>query len=81
MSRAKQSAYDRAKRLSDRRCPIHGIGMSQVGLPLDDDDGHDHSIASCPRRDCSILANGDNGDGRLELLPEWAHLIERQTQQ
>lgn len=28
---AEQSRIDRLKRLEDGRCPIHGIGMVQVG--------------------------------------------------
>ena len=81
MSRAKQSAFDRAKRLSNRCCPVHGLGMSQASTALADDDGREYVLVDCPRRDCSILVKAYSPDGPFELLPEWAHLIELQPQQ
>ena len=46
----KQSYLDRANRMLDGRCPIHGYQMGQIGVT---DDGA-CSIVECPR--CGIRA-------------------------
>lgn len=67
---AKQSAADRIKRLESGRCPVHGIGMSQVDLW----DGK--AIVKCDRRDCDIKGVERHPDPKVTLLPNWQHLIE-----
>jgi hypothetical protein len=67
----KQLPTDRARRLKAGRCPIHGVFMTQVGA---DRRG---LIAECPRRDCQVRAvEGDDG---FTLLPEWEHLLTRES--
>ena len=41
----KQSREDQEKRLSDLRCPVHGLGLCQID--------EDYNM-ECPRRDCHI---------------------------
>lgn len=41
----KQSKEERKKRLSEMRCPVHGIGLTQI----------DEDRAECPRKDCNML--------------------------
>ena len=56
-----------AKRLSENRCPVHGLFMSQVGLtPIVD--GRQEFITACPRKDCGIeaITPGPDGPARLK---------------
>lgn len=67
---AKQSAQDRARRLSEGCCPVHGIPLSQVGIT---EDGR-RSIAGCPRKDCDIRGVPD-GPRAFALFPQFEHLL------
>lgn len=71
----KQSSDDRLKRLKEGGCPVHGIGMGQVGLSED----RSAFIMECPRRDCSIRTfEEDAEDGSIvsiKLLPEFEYLL------
>lgn len=49
-SKADQSELTQRRRLSQGRCPIHGLGLVQTGTR---DDG---MIVECPRRDCAFQA-------------------------
>ena len=40
----KQNEKDQQKRLSEMRCPVHGIGLAQI----------DEDYAECPRKHCNI---------------------------
>lgn len=71
---AKQSATDRLFRLSEGRCPIHGLDMTQV---------EPGGIVGCPRKDCSIRAVMDFEIDEEEfrvlsctLLSEWQFIID-----
>jgi len=76
---AKQSKQDRLIRLSDGRCPIHGVGMSQIDLehvllPC----GHyepKRYIVECTRNDCNIRAYEEKPFKDAILFPEFQHLI------
>lgn len=70
---AKQSARDRAQRLAEGNCPIHGIGMPQVGLH--GEGAAVRFLVGCPRKDCSILGTALEAGGPVELLQEYAHLL------
>jgi hypothetical protein len=68
---AKQSAEDRARRLENGCCPVHGITMLQVGLT---EDGLRY-IAGCTRKDCDIRGITDEPFGPLTLLPKFEYLL------
>jgi hypothetical protein len=51
MSRRKQSTQDQVKRVGEGCCPVHGLFMSQTGLLAER-----FYIASCPRKDCGMMA-------------------------
>lgn len=70
---AKQIARDRAERLKDGRCPIHGIDMPQIGL--DGEGVEQRFLVGCPRKDCEIKGTSVMPFGPVELLPEYATLI------
>jgi hypothetical protein len=70
---AKQSQADRVKRLLKGGCPIHGMGMTQVGiLPSR---GRQIDLVECCRKDCSIQATVRLPDTEATLLPRFSHLI------
>lgn len=71
---AKQSAKDRSARLAKGCCPIHGLGMCQVGN-TDAESGRAIFIAECPRSDCSIQVTAETPFGPAILLPEYSHLL------
>lgn len=73
MTEAKQSHAHRSKRLSEGCCPIHGIGLAQVGLS--EVNGHSRFLAECPRKDCDIQATSETAHGPCTLLPAFAHLL------
>lgn len=83
MSR-KQSVIDRVKRLSEGRCPVHGIPMPQVDRWYAQEDGllsgKQYTIVECPRADCQIRAKAYQWDGPWELLPEWKYLLIENTE-
>lgn len=58
---AEQSRIDRLKRLEDGRCPIHGIGMVQVGQ-----DGALFRV-ECPRADCNVQGTTHEPHGPVTL--------------
>ena len=70
-SKVKQSPLERLARLTRGQCPVHGIGMAQVGLTADERT----FIAECPRGDCNIRAETPEPHGPLVLLPEFHHLL------
>lgn len=67
---AMQSRHDRLKRLSEGRCPIHGLSMVQVGLV-----DVSAALVECPRRDCGIRGTATDPDGVVSLLPEHESLL------
>lgn len=69
----KQSYFDRITRLNDGRCPVHGIGLSQIGRT--GEGANLRSIVGCGRRDCDISAYAQSIDGPWTLLPEHTHLL------
>lgn len=71
MGARKQTSADRTKRINKGCCPIHGIGMAQVGVTRD----RKYAIVECPRRDCSIKAKTISADGPHELLREWKYIL------
>lgn len=70
---AKQTAKDRFERLKDGCCPIHGIGMSQIGL--EGEGAEQRFLVGCPRKDCEIKGTSVEPFGPVELRPEYATLI------
>lgn len=70
---AKQSARDRALRLSQGCCPIHGTPMTQIGN--DEIDGQHVYVVACPRNDCDVQATQVDAGGAAVLDPAWAHLV------
>jgi len=70
----KQSAKDRAGRLSNGCCPIHGIPMLQIGL-TNVVAGKQLFIAECPRNDCSIQGTTSTPFGSVSLLPAFQVLL------
>lgn len=76
MSNRSQSSADRSKRLSEGRCPVHGIWMSQTDGWYEQADGKDYTIVGCPRRDCNITAKAFSFDGPWELFPDLEYLLE-----
>lgn len=81
MSPQKQSKEDRTNRLSEGRCPVHGIWMPQVDSWHEQNggalDGAQFTIVECPRGDCHIRAKAFSIDGPWELLPEFVYLLEQ----
>ena len=85
---AKQSIADRLLRLSEGRCPIHGIPMMPVDGWYWSDTGESihyskgwegrisYSIAKCERRDCNITAITYGLNGPCELTDEWKYLVQ-----
>lgn len=61
----KQSRTDRLLRLSEGRCPIHGIPMVQVGVK------GSLFVALCPRRDCGISGTASVSHGPVTLDQEY----------
>lgn len=78
----KQSRQDRLTRLSDGRCPIHGIPMYQIDLEyVQLPCGHyeaRRSIVECSRRDCEILAYEEEPFQDAVLLPQFQYLLNQQ---
>ena len=85
---AKQSRADRLLRLSEGRCPVHGLRMPRVDkwyfvdtdepdIDWDEDsaDRETYTIFGCPRKDCGIKAKASSFDGPWELLEEWKYLL------
>lgn len=75
----KQSYSDRMKRLSDGRCPIHGIPMYQIDIEhILQPCGHYDTgrfIVGCSRKDCNIKAYEEKPFEDAVLFPEFNHLI------
>lgn len=71
-----QSKEARLERLSEGRCPIHGLSMDQVEGPSTDADGKPFVVEECPRNDCRIRAKAFyEFDGPRALLEEFWYLI------
>jgi hypothetical protein len=70
MTRRKQSVADRRQRLSEGRCPVHGLYMPQIGPWVGEE-----CLCGCPRDDCKIEVWMPAPDGPATLLPEWEHLL------
>jgi hypothetical protein len=58
------------------RCPVHGILMSQVDDWLPDENGDEHTIVICPRRDCGILALAWDCSGPYKIHENFAYVID-----
>ena len=57
-----QSKDAQQARLSENRCPVHGLPMSQIGLtPIVD--GLQEYVVACPRKDCGIEAITPSPEG------------------
>jgi hypothetical protein len=56
-------------RLSKRRCPVHGIGMSQLGL------FDEYSVIGCNRSDCNQRFFSKDLGEDLNGLKEYSELI------
>jgi hypothetical protein len=70
---AKQSASDRRRRLLAGCCPVHGMGMGQVGVWSQN--GVKGSLVECFRKDCQVQAIQERNDGPLQLTPRYRHLM------
>lgn len=91
MAKRRQSPLDRARRLQDGRCPIHGIGCSQVSGMCREDTGEEYDpyldadyrgrlymVLECNRNDCGVrIRHLYNADGTIdiELMPQWKYLL------
>jgi hypothetical protein len=64
----RQSHADQERRLTEGRCPIHGLSMPQVDGWFIDDDGRQFTIVGCPRSDCDEHAKAYSIDGPWERL-------------
>jgi hypothetical protein len=84
----KQSAADRQKRLDEGACPIHGIGVSQVGTWYQELDwykrlelGKEYTLCMDGRRDCPVLMKAYGGPSDpMTLSREWEHLLEGESE-
>ncbi len=74
MSR-KQSQIERANRLKQGSCPIHGSFMNQIDSWYYPEHGEPYTIVGCSRRDCDAKAIAYSIDGPWRLLPECTYLI------
>jgi hypothetical protein len=74
MVNAQLTAKDRARRLGDGCCPIHGLSMGQIGNDVID--GQHVFVVACPRKDCDVQATETEPYGVATLRPAWAHLVE-----
>lgn len=70
---AKQSAQDRAERLAEGRCPVHGIDMPQIAVIREGT--MERCLVECPRGDCEIQGTSLQPSGPVELLPKFRSLI------
>jgi len=69
----KQSPTDRLNRLQRGACPIHGIGMSQVGM-IPARSGVLTEV-ECDRHDCDIRGTRTKVGQGVTLLPKYEHLL------
>ena len=83
----KQSAADRQRRLDHGRCPIHGIGLSQQSPWREEPDegkrqrlGKRYILVSDGRNDCPLVIKSYGRDGPHDMLPEWAHIMNGETE-
>lgn len=72
----KQSSSERAKRLQEGRCPVHGLWMPQIDGWHYPEDGKRYTLVGCPRSDCAIVARAFGFDGPWELLDEFIALLD-----
>lgn len=70
---ARQSAQDRAERLAEGRCPIHGVDMPQIAVL--EGGTMERCLVECPRGDCEIQGTSLQPSGPVELLPKFINLI------
>lgn len=64
-----QDEFTRARRLSEGRCPTHGLGLAQDGLVWEKGEPIGETV-ECPRRDCDFkqmpaIPNAKGAPGRL----------------
>lgn len=71
---AKQSASERRRRLLAGCCPVHGMGMGQVGLWSQNGVVVGYLVECC-RKDCDVQAIQERIDGPLQLAPKYRHLL------
>ncbi|MNR56650.1 hypothetical protein D3C85_1772630 [compost metagenome] len=70
---AKQSASVPHSRLLAGCCPVHGMGMGQVGVWRQN--GVEGYLVECFRKDCQVQAIQERIDGPLQLTPRFRHLL------
>ena len=63
----------RVERLEKGCCPLHGGGMTQVGMS--GSEGSQVPVVACPRGDCSVQGTAASQGGPVTLLPEHRHLL------
>ena len=78
----RQSVADRQARMSEGRCPIHGIDMAQIDGWHEETDvlkrrtlGKLYTLVADGRQDCPLVAKMYDIGGPWELLPEWQHVL------
>ena len=76
---AKQSTQDRQLRLSEGRCPIHGIWMPQIES-WHEEKGISFTIVGCPRKNCNIKVRAYSINGPWDLLPQFKYLLQQGEQ-
>lgn len=70
---AKQSVKHRTKRVHAGCCPVHGMGMGQVGLWREN--GAVGYLLECFRSDCQVQAIQAKIGGQLQLTPKFRYLL------
>jgi len=82
----RQSAADRQKRLDEGRCPIHGIGLCQIDSWYEEADwpkrrtlGKHYTLVTDGRNDCPLVIKAYDSDGPWEVLPEWEHILDGES--
>lgn len=66
-----QTTKTRIARIATGRCPVHGLGMSQIGSFADDG----FTLIGCSRKGCGIIGRAASPDAPVHLLPQWQHLL------
>ena len=64
-------------RFVEGRCPVHGIEMTRFEKVYNTGYGMDYGVFGCPRKDCGIDARLYLDDLWLELMPNYAYLLEQ----
>ena len=56
------------QRLEQGCCPVHGIGMGQIGCWYYPPDAEAFTVVQCPRRDCRRLGKTSVPGGLVTLI-------------